>query len=58
MCEIRSEILLAGHFGHFGEGYSRGKHHCSENCFEDSLCVVKEQLAVYSRNYIDSVFNV
>ena len=41
ICEIHSDSSLAGHFG---EGYSKGKNHCSKNCFEDSLCAVKEHL--------------
>ena len=40
MCEIRFEIPFAGHFG---ERYSRGKHLCSENCFEHIFYVVKQQ---------------
>ena len=43
MCEIDSDVSFAGHFG---EGYSKDKHHFSKNCLEDSLCAVKEHLVI------------
>ena len=51
MYMLRSEIFFFA--GHFEESYSRGQHHCSENCFENSWCEVKEQPG-YLRNNVKS----